>query len=68
MAESMQVFTYTSEHKCEGTGYNVEWGRRKERHEDLENFQSIYPAKNEKVCSGENTKRVAGQPRILLTI
>lgn len=49
VAESMRVFTHTSEHKCEGTGYNVRWGSRKERHEDLEYFQSSYPAKNEKV-------------------
>ena len=67
MEESMRVFTHTSEHKCEGTGYNVKWGSGKGL-EDLEKFQSIYPAKNEKVCSGENTKRVAGQPQILFTI
>ena len=68
MEESMRVFIHTSEHKCEGTGYNVKWGGGKERLEDLENFQSIYPAKNEKVCSGENTKHVAGQPLILSSI
>ena len=29
--------------------------------EDLENSQPIHVAKNEKMCSGENTKSVAGQ-------
>lgn len=29
--------------------------------EDLENSQSMHITKNEKICSGENTKGVAGQ-------
>lgn len=42
-------------------------GSGKGRLEDLENFQSTYTAKNEKVYSGENTKGVAGQPWIQST-
>ena len=30
--------------------------------EDMENSQAIYIVKNEKACSGENTKGVAGRP------
>lgn len=34
--------------------------KKEPEHEDLENFGPIHIAKNEKACSKENTKDVAG--------